>query len=68
MIAFFLILQIYESIICNTRSYKYVSKLPGGYLCRKTIDCHDEKEEKNLSLRFALFGMSLHVLVISGHC
>lgn len=35
---------------------------------QKTIDCHDEKEEKNLSLRFALFGMSLHVLVISGHC
>ena len=40
--------QIYESIICNTRSYKYVSKLPGGYLCRKTIDCHDEKRRKKI--------------------
>ena len=44
-----MILQIYESIICNTRSYKYVSKLPGGYLCRKTIDCHDEKIRKKIN-------------------
>lgn len=71
MIAFFLILQIYESIICNTRSYKYVSKLPGGYLCRKTIDCHDEKRRKKTIIEIcpirnvvARFGNKWALLVV----